>query len=191
VKVPVKLPFVVFPSTVFVAGDLESNAPSQPHVSPDSKWVVYKSEREGSGALWRVSIDGGEPARLTEQAASWPRVSPDGRLIACGYHTEGKLKLAIVPIEGGTPVKLFDVPRLAAFGYGLRWTPNGKAVTYHDWANGIWKQSIDGGEPQRLEGLPQEKLFAHGWSRDGKLFAFARGAQIRDVVLIRNAAQLE
>jgi len=159
---------------------------SQPHVSPDGKWIVYKSDREGSGALWRVSIDGGEPARVTEQAASWPRVSPDGRLIACGYNIDGKLKLAIVPIEGGRPIKLFDVPRLASFSYGMRWTPDGKGVTYHDWANGIWKQTLDGGTPQRLAGLPEEKLFAHSWSRDGKLFAFARGAQIRDVVLIRD-----
>ena len=159
---------------------------TQPHVSPDSKWVVYKSDREGVGALWRVSIDGSEPVRLTEKPASWPRVSPDGRLVACGYNVDGKIKLAIVPIEGGSPVKLFDVPRLATFGYGLRWTPDGKAITYHDWANGIWKQSIDGGDPQRLPGLPEEKLFAHGWSREGKLFAFARGAQIRDVVLIRD-----
>ena len=160
---------------------------SQPHVSPDGKWVVYKSDREGSRLLWRVPIDGGEPVRLTEQAAISPRIAPDGRLVACGYNSDGKMKLAIVPFEGGSPIRLFDVPRLATFGYGLRWTPDGKAVTYHDWANGIWKQSLDGGEPQRLAGLPEEKLFAHGWSRDGKLFAFARGAQIRDVVLISNA----
>ena len=41
------------------------------------------------------------------------------------------------------------------------------------------------GEPERLAGLPQEKMFGHGWSRDGRLFAFVRGVQIRDVVLIR------
>lgn len=159
---------------------------SQPHVSPEGRQVVYRSARDGIGALWRISIDGGEPVRLTDKAASWPRVSPNGKRIACSFDADDTTRLAIVPIEGGQPIKLFDAPRLANFAYGIRWTPDGKAVTYHDWAKGIWKQSLDGGEPQRLEGLPEEKLFAHGWSRDGKLFAFARGVQIRDIVLIHN-----
>ena len=156
---------------------------SQPHASPDGRWVVYKSGSDDLGALWRISIDGGTPARLLDKGASWPRISPDGKLIACAY-ADVKEKLAIFSVEGGEPVKLFDVPRLANFNNGLRWTPDGKAVTYRDWANGVWKQTLDGGGPRRLEGLPQEKLYTYGWSRDGKLFAFARGTELRDVVLI-------
>jgi Tol biopolymer transport system component len=57
-------------------------------------------------------------------------------------------------------------------------------VTYRDWVNGIWKQSIRGGEPKRLEGLPEEKFLTYGWSKDGKQFAFVRGSPVRDVVLI-------
>jgi hypothetical protein len=72
------------------------------------------------------------------------------------------------------------------FSYGIRWTSDSLAVTYHDWATGIWKQSLRGGKPQQLTALPQEKMFGHGWSRDGRLFAFVRGVQIRDVVLIRD-----
>jgi len=59
-------------------------------------------------------------------------------------------------------------------------------VCYRDWANGIWRQDLNGGPPQRLKGLPEEKLYSFGWSRDGKHFAFARGRGIRDAVLIRN-----
>jgi Tol biopolymer transport system component len=68
----------------------------------------------------------------------------------------------------------------------LRWTTDGTAVAYRDWVNGIWRQPVDGGAPQRLSGLPEEKLFAYGWSPDGKQFAFTRGAETRDVVLMRN-----
>jgi DNA-binding winged helix-turn-helix (wHTH) protein/Tol biopolymer transport system component len=160
---------------------------SEPHASPAGNWVIYKSRRDDLRALWRISIDGGEPRQLTERSASWPRVSPDGKWVACEYDADGVNKLAIVAVEGGRPVKLFDVPRLTNFSYGVRWTPDSKAVTYHDWANGIWKQALQGGEPLRLEGLPQEKMFGHGWSRDGRLFAFVRGVQIRDVVLISDA----
>jgi hypothetical protein len=84
------------------------------------------------------------------------------------------------------PIKVFDVPRLANFRYGIRWTSDGKGVTYRDWANGIWHQPIAGGRPERLPGLPEEKLFAYAWSRDGKQLAFVRGAEIRDVILLRN-----
>jgi hypothetical protein len=52
--------------------------------------------------------------------------------------------------------------------------------------NGIWRQNLKGGEPQRIENLPEEKLYACGWSPDGKRFAFTRGTEIRDVVLIRD-----
>jgi Tol biopolymer transport system component/DNA-binding winged helix-turn-helix (wHTH) protein len=158
---------------------------SQPHVTPDGRWVLYKSSNDDLGALWRISINGGTAARLVEKGASWPRVSPNGKFIACTY-ADGKEKLAILSIEGGRPIKLFDVPRLANFNGGLRWTPDGKAVTYRDWANGIWKQKLEGGEPRRLEGLPQEKLYTYGWSRDGKLFAFTRGAELQDIVIIRD-----
>jgi hypothetical protein len=45
---------------------------------------------------------------------------------------------------------------------------------------------LSGGEPKRLADLLEEKLYAYGWSRDGKQFAFTRGTEICDVTLITN-----
>lgn len=159
---------------------------AQPHISPDGKWVVYISHRESFGTLFRIPIDGGEPVKLTEKQMSWVRVSPDSKYIAGAYRGGDKTSLAIIPIEGGEPIKLFDVPRLANFRLGVRWDPDGKFIAYRDWANGIWKQNIDGGPPERIVGLPEEKIYSFGWSRDGKQFAYARGNEIRDVVLINS-----
>jgi hypothetical protein len=92
--------------------------------------------------------------------------------------------LAIVPIEGGPPAKLFDTAPLANFNGAQRWTPDGEAITYRDWAKGLWRQAVAGGPPQRIPGLPEEKVYSYGWSRDGKLFALTRGVEIRDVALI-------
>jgi hypothetical protein len=97
-------------------------------------------------------------------------VSPDGRLVACEYSTRADsshTKLALIPIAGDQPLKLFDLPPGVTFRYGLRWTPDGTAVAYRDWVNGIWRQPVDGGAPQRLAGLPADKLFAYAWSPDG------------------------
>lgn len=160
----------------------------EPHLSPDGQWIVYSSTQGGMTSLWRVEAEGGDPVQLTDQAAWAPRISPDGKLIACGYQAQPdspKIQLAIISREGGRPIKLFDVPRLANFNIGIRWTPDGTAVTYRDWANGIWRQALSGGPAQRLAGLPEEKLFAYSWSQDGKQFAFVRGIEVRDVVLLQ------
>jgi Tol biopolymer transport system component/DNA-binding winged helix-turn-helix (wHTH) protein len=158
-----------------------------PTVSPDGKWVVYRSDCDG-GRLWRVDINGGESQRLSNNAASWPWISPDSRLIACQYATDdGKTQLAVLSIDGGPPIKLFDIPPQANFRYAIRWTADGKAITYRDWGKGLWRQPLEGGPPQRLTGLPDEKIYSNGWSRDGKMFAFTRGVEMRDVILISNA----
>lgn len=162
---------------------------AQPGVSPDGKWVVYISDREDLGDVWRISIDGGEPLRLTDTQFSWVDVSPDSRFVAGGCLENGKPKLGIIPIDGGKMLKMFDVPRLANFRLGVHWTPDGQAITYRDWGNGIWKQDINGGEPVLIKDLPEEKLYGYGWSPDGKHFAYTRGNEVDDVVFISNAAK--
>ncbi|CAN5331732.1 hypothetical protein BH10ACI2_BH10ACI2_02880 [soil metagenome] len=159
----------------------------QPALSPDGKWIIFNSNRSELGTLRRISIEGGESVRLSEKAFSWVGISPDSKSFAASYDETGKSKIAILAMENGEILMTFDVPRLANFRFGIHWTPDGKAVTYRDWANGIWKQELSGGAPTRLQGLPPEKLYGYGWSLDGKQFAYVRGAEISDVVLIRNA----
>ena len=156
---------------------------AQPDVSPDGRWVVYVTSPEDSGELWRIPISGGEPLKLAN-GASWPQFSADGKFIACEYLFAGKSKLGVFSIDGGDPLYTFEIPVHANLRLGIHWTPDGKAITYRDWINGIWRQDLAGGEPQRLKGLPSEKLYAYDWSPDGKQFAFTRGTETRDVVLI-------
>jgi Tol biopolymer transport system component len=162
---------------------------SQPHVSPDGRWVIYTSNRYGLLNIWRVSIDGGQPTQLTDGETMWPRISPDGKLFACAYRAalDKPWQLAVYPIEGGRPLKLFDGPRSANFNIGFRWTLDGGAITYRDWEDGVWCQPLAGGALQRLSGLPKEKIYSYAWSHDGKKFAFTRGTESFDIVLISNS----
>ena len=65
--------------------------------------------------------------------------------------------------------------------------PDGRAICYRDLSNGIWRQNLSGEAPSRLAGFPDEKSYTFAWSRDGKSFAFVRGREIGDVVLLKDA----
>lgn len=163
-------------------------ANTSPHPTPDGQWVVYTSAHSGRSFVWRVPLAGGSPVRVMDKASIFPRVSPDGRYLACGYRPDDDApeQLALVELASGSLVRLFAAPHSANFHDGIRWTPDGQAICYRDAANGIWRQDVKGGAPQRLTGLPGEKLYIFGWSRDGRAFAFTRGREIGDAVLVRD-----
>lgn len=157
----------------------------QPSISPDNRYVYYKCWLKNVGELRRVPIDGGEPEILTNKETGWTTFSPDGKFFAATYRTD-KRRLALFSVETNEIIKQFDVPKTAVFDMRPRWTPDSRAVVYRDGAFGYWSQNIEGSEPSKLEYLPKEKLYTYAWSKDGKQFAFVRGQEIRDVVLINN-----
>jgi Tol biopolymer transport system component len=159
----------------------------QPAPSADGQWVYYKSYVNGTGRLCRVSINGGETEIITDKETSWVSFSPDGKYFAAGYVTD-KRRLAIFAAETNELLQQFDLPKSGTLFMGSRWSPDSKSVAYRDVNHGYWLQPIDGDEPRRIEGLPQEKLYNFAWSKDGKWFAFVRGQEIRDVVLLTNTA---
>ena len=72
---------------------------------------------------------------------------------------------------------------------GLRWTPDGRALTYIDTINGvsnIWSLPLDGGPPKQLTDSKTDQIFWFDFSRDGKQLALSRGTQTSDVILIRD-----
>jgi Tol biopolymer transport system component/DNA-binding winged helix-turn-helix (wHTH) protein len=155
----------------------------QPGVSADAKWVVYRSWEDGRGLLWKAPIDGGTPVRLTDKPGAWPIVSPDGRFIACG--SEGKL--IVIPFDGGAPVKRFDMPPTATlYCSGAIWSPDGSAVLYRDTIQGIWRQPLSGGNPEKIPGLRSETVFHFAISPDGQNLAITYGTETSDAVLISN-----
>lgn len=163
----------------------------QPHCSPDGKWVVYLSFASSGWIIWKVSIDGGEPVQVNDKNALLPAVSPDGKLIACYFPDQqtGIWKIALLPFEGGDPVKLFDLPQTADRQQSVRWTSDGRAVTYvntRGLVSNLWLQPIDGSPPRQLTNFKTDRIFSSDWSPDGKQLVFSRGVDNRDVVLIKD-----
>jgi Tol biopolymer transport system component/DNA-binding winged helix-turn-helix (wHTH) protein len=157
-----------------------------PEITPDGQWVVYCDLGSGKLTLWKASIEGGNQVQLTDYYSSNPAVSPDGKQIALGFLDEQatpyRTMIAIIPFSGGPPVKAFDWgPKR------VRWTSDGRALTYVDTRNGvsnIWTQPLDGSQPKQLTFFVTDQIFGHAWSKDGKQLACARGSWNSDVVLI-------
>lgn len=161
-----------------------------PGLSPDGRWVIYDAIANSN--LQKVSIDGGEPVRLTEKRVYSPAVSPKDGTIAGLYQVDANspMRLAIFNAEGGAPLRLFDIPFSSS--RDVVWTADGRAVIYlvtRGEASAIWNQPIDGGPPKQLADFNPDRIFSYAVSPDGKQVVFARGNIIRDVVLITDTSK--
>ncbi|HEX3228364.1 MAG TPA: hypothetical protein VHQ95_05325, partial [Pyrinomonadaceae bacterium] len=99
-------------------------------------------------------------------------------------------KLVLFPIDGGQPQQSFEVGATVELPMVMRWTPDGRAVTYIDTRNGVsnlWLQPVSGGPAKQLTNWTEQQIFSFAWSRDGKRIIVARGSRKDDIVLIRDA----
>ncbi|MFN7948330.1 MAG: protein kinase [Blastocatellia bacterium] len=162
-----------------------------PQITPDGKWVIYHHYDEFPMlSVWKVSIDGGQPVRLTDKPAVRPAVSPDGKFIACLYLDleKGQVPhIAVIPIDGGPPVKLFDLPPTAKINdiQGVVWMPDGRALSYVNSRNGvdnIWRLPLDGRKPEQLTDFKSDQIESFLWARDGRLIC-SQGVITGEVLL--------
>ena len=113
---------------------------SNPHISPDGKWVAFSGEYGGNVDVYVVSIDGGEPKRLTwntapDEVQGW---TPDGRDVLFSSTREtngpnGAPKFYTVPAVGG-------IEELLPFnrGYQGKIAADGKHIAYR--MNNSWDE---------------------------------------------------
>jgi tricorn protease len=102
---------------------------ANPMLSPDGKWIAFTSNRSGTASVYIVSVDGGQPKRLT-----W---HPNGSGVR-GWTNDGKSVLYVssretaprpynrlwtVPVEGGAPSLVS-----AQWGFSGSYAPNGKQI---------------------------------------------------------------
>jgi len=133
---------------------LDNGFATDPVLMHDGQSVIYSADR-GSGtsmALWRQTLLGGEPARLTEDSfdATKPDLSPDGNWIV--YHSRDPRAPGIYRrrLNGGAPQLL--VPG----GQRPRYSPNGHWILYtlrneQEWQPGrLGIVAAEGGAPVEI-----------------------------------------
>jgi Tol biopolymer transport system component len=164
-----------------------SDSNSYPACSGDGQWVVYDNQSKAAFTVWKVPIDGGSPVQIVENARM-PVVSPDGQFIACRHYLSAGLKeVAIFPFRGGLPVNQVPIPIVD--WQRVQWSANGRALSYIDSSKGadnIWSYDLASASTRRLTDFKSDQIYAYAWSPDHKQLACERGAQVRDVTIIRN-----
>jgi Tol biopolymer transport system component/DNA-binding winged helix-turn-helix (wHTH) protein len=122
-----------------------------PRWSPDSKSIVFDSNRKSGAGLYTVALGGGAAPRLltpdgTEnRCPSW---SHDGKWIYFASRRTGRFEVWKIPAEGGTPVKL-----TRRGGHAALESPDGRRVFYAKSPFAypeIWQVPVNGGEEKIL-----------------------------------------
>ncbi len=69
-----------------------------PSWSADGRWIYFSSTRAGMiPDVWRVSSDGGQATRLTQNGGFDPRESPDGRFLFYPTDIRGACRSTVLP----------------------------------------------------------------------------------------------
>jgi Tol biopolymer transport system component len=154
--------------------------------SPSGDRIVFESQgklyiADKTGTLIRPLLDDFAPW----EGFAWPRWSPDGRQIAYVARREVTLDsgekdsmfaLFVLSPDGGTPRQIIPDPeRESGFGW-LRWTSDGKHLTYLD-RGGVHTFALDGSEvrliPRKdLPGRYRGRSGDAGYSPNGRWLAY-------------------
>lgn len=99
-----------------------------PSYSPDTKNIVFTSDREGSQQIYVMDSDGSSVRRISdgEGIYSKPVWSPDGKLIAFTKIKGGQFSIGVMTPSG-------TGERLLTNGYlveGERWSPSGRYIIF-------------------------------------------------------------
>ena len=134
--------------------------------TPDGH-IVFDSSATEKTSLWSINADGTEPHQLTEASddAFSPEVSPDGRFIFFGSTRTG-FQLWRMDVDGRNLKQLTNSEGIPTYSV----LPDGRSLVYSPYLGGIYKLSIDGGEP--IEIMAGGTRVYPQVSPDGKLLAY-------------------
>ena len=146
-----------------------------PSWSPDSKRIVFVSERPGhfrsklgiTSEIYVMDADGGNQRRLTENRQNdwYPSWSPDGKRIAFAADRKGdfeNFEIYVMDADGGNPQNLTNN---RSGDSSPSWSPDGKQIVFSSWRDGnseIYVMDADGGNPQNLTNNPRDD-FSPAW----------------------------
>jgi Tol biopolymer transport system component len=151
-----------------------------PSVSPDSRKIVYQSDRTGGNEIWKLDLDTSQETRLTNNEAVdvAPDWSPVADEIAFVSTRGGKPEVWVMDGDGGSVRRLTDATVPFAGGGWTdgqvipRWSPDGNVVAYltaTDGGNALWRVNRDGTNARAVLG----GVLYFDWFRDSRHIVFS------------------
>ena len=147
---------------------------SQVEWLPDSRRIVYISERNGAGHLYQFDFTRSTETQLTRASVSdtAPRVSPDGRSVA--FVRDGS-ELHVMDLVTGED-RAVAKGHLTRSDRGLAWSPDSKWVAYIGLTGkafrNVFAVPAAGGDARAVSAIPNGSSNNISWSPDGTYIIF-------------------
>ena len=154
---------------------------------PDSKRIVYVSERDGIGHLFTYDFTANEETQLTRTAKgdAAPRVAPDGKSVAF--------------VRDGTELRVIDLQskqeRVLASGHlargssGVAWSPDSRWVAYVGLSTrafrNVYAVPAAGGESRAVSSMPNGSANNISWSPDGTYIIYNTSQRTEESQTVR------
>jgi C-terminal processing protease CtpA/Prc/Tol biopolymer transport system component len=148
--------------------------------SPDSRRIVYSSERSGPAQLVSYDFAAAKETVLTtgSQGDYAPRYSPDGKAIA---FVRGGKELCVIDADGKSPRTLAKglIADPISVGRPLAWSPDGRWLAFFtSGVRGFTNVAVvaaSGGDARPVSFLANSNATGVAWSPDGTFLLFDTG----------------
>ena len=145
--------------------------------TPDSLSIVYSATRNGSDALWRISLDGGVPQRTQGgDQGQYPSISARGGKLAFAILNENRSLWRIPLTDDGA---MAEPPSMLTASTrrdeGPVYSPDGRKLSFFSDRTGsyeVWVCDADGGHPRALTAFAGAFAGLSDWSPDGRTLVF-------------------
>lgn len=130
--------------------------------SPDGRYLIYRSERDRNGEIYRLEVDNDQITNLTQNKAIdfQPNWSPDGSQISFVSTRNDGGEIHVMAADGS------DVRQISDGGGWLpQWSPDGRWIAYisrRDGGDSLYITPAEGGQPQWVAHLNEQHQFL-GW----------------------------
>jgi tricorn protease len=144
--------------------------------SPDSRSLVYVSDRHGDEEVYRYDFPSRSETRLTygPKHKSAPCFSPDGRWIA---YASGDDEIRLIDVVSGAD-RAFIRARFV-FGASFSWSPDSRWLAFcaqdERFFSNLYVQHIDEEQPHQISFLSNLQAAGPLWSPDGRFIVFTTG----------------
>jgi Tol biopolymer transport system component len=144
----------------------------------DDWWLLaFQSRRDGNWEIYRNTVTGANPTRLTYQPANdtAPQISPDASKIVFVSDRDGNDELYVMQADGSNQLRLTTSTHNERMPV---WSPDGAQIAFVSYQRGnadIYVMNADGSNQRTLTREVVADLFP-SWSPDGSRLVFVRAS---------------